>query len=138
MIVATVTAAAPQYQNLPHGWLWRDPGDVAALDFAGTAGASVALPKPPFTFLREDPSGTQPKLFARNAAGATWNVKFGYEVHPESFAWRVVRACGYFAEPNFFVPSGKFEGYRPIRRATPSVAADGSFTDARFQFRDTD
>ena len=138
LIVAAVTAAAPRSDTLPRGWLWREPGYVAALDFAGTVGAPVSLPKPPFTFLREDPSGTQPKLFARDAAGAIWNVKFGNEAHPESFAWRVVLACGYFAEPSFFVASGKFEDYRPIRRATPSLAADGHFTDARFQFRDPD
>lgn len=129
-----ITAA--RAAELPRGWLWRDPGNVAALDFGGTAGAPVHLPKPPFTFLREDPSGTQPKLFARDSAGAMWNVKFGYEARPESFCWRLVRACGYFAEPNFFVASGKFEGYKPIRRSTPSLQADGRFTDARFQFRD--
>src|SRR5689334_15090090 len=91
-LIAVCVAAV---QPLPRGWLWRDPGNVAALDFAATAGAPVSLPRPPFTFLREDPSGTQPKLFARDAGGATWNVKFGYEVRPESFCWRIVRACGY-------------------------------------------
>ena len=100
------------------------------------SGVALAAPKPPFTFLREDPSGTQPKLFARDAGGILWNVKFGYEVHNESFCWRVVRACGYFAEPIFFVPSGRFEHYQPIRRVTPSLDADGSFHDARFQYRD--
>ena len=131
-----VCVAAAQAQSLPRGWLWHDPGNVGALDFGGTVGAPVHLPKPPFTFLREDPSGTQPKVFVRDADGATWNVKFGYEVHPESFCWRLVRACGYFAEPNFFVAAGKFDAYRPIKRATPSLTADGHFTDGRFQFRD--
>ena len=135
-MLALLLAAAAAAQTLPHGWLWHDPGDVAALDFAGTVGAVVQLPKPPFTFLREDTSGTQPKLFARDANGATWNVKFGYEVRPESFCWRLVSACGYFAEPNFYVASGKFEGYKPIGRSTPSLTADGRFTDGRFQFRD--
>lgn len=116
--------------------LWHDPGNVAALDLGGSAGAPVAAPKPPFTFLREDPSGTQPKLFARDAGGATWNVKFGFEVHNESFCWRLVRACGYFAEPSFFVAAGQFEKYQPIRRSSPSLRADGHFTAARFQFRD--
>ena len=117
-------------------WLWRDPGNVAALDFGATAGAPVQLPQPPFTFLREDLSGTQPKVFVRDAKDVIWNVKFGNEVHTESFCWRVVRACGYFAEPSFFIASGKFEGYRPIHRTNPSLGADGSFTNARFQFRD--
>jgi hypothetical protein len=115
---------------------WHDPGNVAALDLGRAAGSGVAAPKPPFTFLREDPSGTQPKVFARDANGATWDVKFGFEVHNESFCWRIVRACGYFAEPSFFVPSGKFEKFQPIRRATASLKPDGQFIDARFQFRD--
>jgi hypothetical protein len=107
--------------------LWHEP-----------AASNVAPPKAPFTVLREDPSGTQPKVFVHDANGATWNVKFGYEVHNESFCWRVVEACGYFAEPSFYVAEGKFEGYRPLQRATDSVKADGHFTAARFQFRDPD
>ena len=93
-------------------------------------------PQPPYTFVREDPSGTQPKLFVRDASGATWNVKFGPEVRTESFCWRIVRACGYFAEPSFFVAEGKIERFQPLGRPTPDVQPDGSFKAARFQFRD--
>ncbi len=134
LVVGVLCTAA--YAQLPSGSLWRDPGNVASLDFAGSMAAPVSQPKPPFTFLREDMSGTQPKIFVRDANGATWNVKFGFEVRPESFCWRVVRACGYFAEPDFFVASGKFEGFQPTKRKDPSIHADGSFTDGRFQFRD--
>lgn len=130
LLAALCTAAVAQPA------LWHDPGNVATLDLGGAAGSGVAAPKPPFTFLREDPSGTQPKAFVRDASGATWNVKFGYEVHNESFCWRIVRACGYFAEPSYFVPSGRFEKYQPMRRTWPTLHQDGTFTDARFQFRD--
>lgn len=132
LAVICATASA----QLPSGSLWRDPGDIAKLDFAGSVGAPVSQPKPPLTFVREDPSGTQSKIFVKDANGVTWNVKFGYEVRPESFCWRIVRACGYFAEPSFFVASGKLEGYRPIKRKSPDLHEDGSFTDARFQYRD--
>ncbi len=110
------------------GWaqtLWHEP-----------TLSNVPPPKPPYTFLREDPSGTQPKLFLRDAGGATWNVKFGFEVHNESFCWRILEACGYFAEPSFYVAEGQINGYRPLRRATPSIQPDGRFTAGRFQFRD--
>jgi hypothetical protein len=130
--------SAVTYAQLPQGSLWRDPGDVTKWDFAGTVGAPVRKPKPPFTFVREDMSGTQPKVFVKDANGANWNVKFGFEARPESFCWRVVRACGYFAEPSFFVASGKFEGFQPMKRKDPSLRADGTFIDARFQFRDPD
>jgi hypothetical protein len=138
MFAAAAALAQTSASQSPARWLWRDPGDVAALDFAGAVGAPVHAPQPPFIFLREDPSGTQPKVFVRDAAGGLWNVKFGYEVRPECFCWRVVRACGYFTEPSFFVAAGKFEDYRPIRRATASIRPDGRFTDARFQWRDGD
>lgn len=133
----TVQAQSPA-RALPAGSLWRDPGDVAHLDFAGSVGAPVAKPKPPLTFVREDMSGTQPKIFVKDANGVTWNVKFGFEVHPESFCWRVVRACGYFAEPSFFVPSGRLQGFQPTKRKDPTLHADGTFENARFQYRDPD
>ena len=137
-LLALVTICAAAYAQLPSGTLWRDPGDVPKLDFGGSVGAPVSQPKPPLTFLREDMSGTQPKVFVKDANGATWNVKFGYEVRPESFCWRMVRACGYFAEPSFFVTSGKIEGFQPVKRKSSSLHEDGTFTDARFQYRDPD
>ena len=136
--IAFILSAASVYAQ-PGPALWQDPGSPAViehLDLGGSAGTGIPAPQPPFTFLREDPSGTQPKLFARDAEGHTWNVKFSYEVHNESFCWRVVRACGYFVEPSFFVASGRFENYQPIHRASASLHPDGGFTDARFQYRD--
>jgi hypothetical protein len=134
LLLCALTAPA---QPVPA--LWQDPGNPAViehLDLAGSLDSGVPAPRPPFTFLREDPSGTQPKLFTRDAAGRMWNVKFGSEVHNECFCWRVVHACGYFAEPSFFVASGQFANYQLIHRATPSIHSDGRFTDARFQYRD--
>ena len=120
LVAVWVTGAAAQP-------LWQPPKP-----------STVQPPKAPFTFVREDPSGTQPKVFVRDAAGANWNVKFGYEVHNESFCWRIVEACGYFAEPSFFVAEGKIEGFTGMKRATGSVQADGRFTAGRFQYRDPD
>jgi hypothetical protein len=128
-----VTAARAQS---PVAALWHDPGDVTALDFGAAAGSNVQPPKPPFTFVREDLSGTQPKLFVKDASGGTWNVKFGYEVKNESFCWRLVRACGYFAEPSFFVAEGQVQGMPTLKRRADSIQPDGKFTAARFQFRD--
>ncbi len=105
--------------------LWTPPKPV-----------DVPPPKAPYTYLREDPSGTQPKLFVRDASNRTWNVKFGFEVRTESFCWRIVEACGYFAEPSFFVAEGKFERFRPLQRPTEAIQPDGRFREARFQLRD--
>jgi hypothetical protein len=137
-LLALVALSLAAHAQLPPGDLWRDPGDIAKLDFGGSVGAPVGKPKPPFAFEREDPSGTQVKVFVKDANGATFNVKFGYEVHSESFSWRIVRACGYFAEPSFYVASGKIEGFQPTKRQDPTLHQDGTFSAARFQYRDPD
>ncbi len=122
--------------NSPGAVLWRDPGKPEEIDFAGTFDPDVHLPQPPFRFEREDLSGTQPKLFVRDVKGSNWNVKFGSEVRSEAFSWRIVRACGYFAEQNFFVPDGLFAGLpRKLQRSSTSIQPDGSFKNGRFQLR---
>ncbi len=127
--------AAPIFGAGAQPVLWRDPGNVGAWDFGGDVGTHVPPPKPPYTFVREDLSGTQPKIFVQDAAGVTWNVKLGYEAKGGSFCWRVVRACGYFAEPSYFISEGQVLGLRPLRRGGDWIHADGHFTTARFQYR---
>jgi hypothetical protein len=120
----------------PEAILWRDPGPVEKIDLAGSAGEPVSDPKPSFTYVREDLTGTQPKMFVRDANGVTWNVKFGFEAKPESFCWRILKAAGYFVEPSFFVASGRIVQLGSLRRRFPSLAGTGDFRDARFQYRD--
>src|SRR3954463_11911992 len=74
----------------PREFVWHDPGPPERLDFAGTFDPDLQLPAAPFTFEKEDLSGTQPKIFVRDARRALWNVKFGFEAKPESFSWRIV------------------------------------------------
>ncbi len=92
-------------------------------------------PKPPFTFVSEDKGGTAPKVNVRDSSGAQWIVKFGEEVKAENFASRIVWAAGYFADANYFVPSGKIEGVGELGRAKDFIR-DGNFTDARFELRE--
>ncbi len=107
--------------------IWRDPGEVEKLDFA--AGA----PKPPFRFLEEDKSASNPKVFIEDAGGVRWRAKWGHEVHSETFAPRLAWAAGYFVQPTYFVRSGVIEGARGLSRARKYVGQDGSFTDAVFE-----
>ena len=116
--------------------LWQDPGPIANWDFGRDVGTGIRLPQPPYTFLKEDLSGTQPKIFVRDGAGITWNVKFGYESKVESFCWRVVRACGYFWEASYLVPEGVVLGLQPLQRGGSWIRPDGHFTNGRFQYRD--
>lgn len=115
--------------------LWHDPGRVEALDFANGVGGRATAPRPPFRFLDEDMSGSNPKLKVRDARGAEWSVKWSEEAKPEVFASRLAWACGYIAQPEYFVPAGQIVGVKHLTRAAAAVQPDGSFRDARFQLR---
>jgi hypothetical protein len=116
--------------------LWHDPGDVSKIDLAGAVGTGILAPKPPFLFVKEDLSGTQPKVEVKDASGRIWVAKFGFEAKPECFSWRLPVACGYFVEPSYFVASGEIQGMAPLKRGTPLVQSNGHFKEARFQVRD--
>lgn len=115
--------------------IWHNPGIVEKLDFAAGAGGS-RNPKPPFTFIEEDTSGSNPKIKLRDAAGRTWSAKWGSEVHAEVFATRLAWAAGYYVEPGYFVKAGRIRGVTKLDRAKKYVAPDGSFTDARFELKE--
>lgn len=115
--------------------IWADPGEVENLDFASGPGGRNGEPKPPFTFIEESLSGTNPKVRVSDANGVKWTVKFGSEVNAETFAARVAWAAGYFVEPNYFVPIGRVEKIGNLTRAQKYFKADGSFTSARFEMR---
>lgn len=120
----------------PREVLWEDPGNVAALDFASGPGGPNGAPAPPFTFLKDDPSGSSPKLLVTDARNRQWSVKFGPEVKAEVFSSRVAWAAGYFVEPEYYIREGKVEKLGALGRAKSFFQPDGSFRDARFQLRD--
>ena len=42
--------------------IWADPGPVEKLDLASGPGGRARAPKPPFTFVKEQKTGTSPKV----------------------------------------------------------------------------
>ncbi len=116
--------------------LWRNPGAVEKLDFAGGPGGRSGAPKPPFRFVEENLSGTNPKVKVTDATGRHWSVKWGPEVHAETFAARLVWAAGYDVTPNYFLPRGQIHGVKGLTRAKKYVDEKGNFTNARFSLRD--
>jgi hypothetical protein len=118
--------------------LWRDPGAIADLDMTAGPGGRDSIPRPPYRFLEEHSSGTQPCVSVVDGHGRRWRVKWGQEVRSETFAVRLAWACGYFAEITHFVASGTIEGAGPLTRAASSLDADGRFIDARFELDDPD
>lgn len=113
--------------------VWRHPGPLDAVDVeVGPLGRGGA-PAPPFHFVEEHDTGSQPNLSVRDAGGREWRVKWGNEVHTEVFGTRLAWALGYFAEPSYFVTSGLITGARELGRAATCIAENGSFQEARFE-----
>ena len=113
--------------------IWRDPGDVSRLDLAAGPGGVDGRPLPPFTFLEEHLTGSQPCVSVRDARGAVWRVKWGHEVNAEALATRLAWAAGYFVEMTYYVPEGRLEGTTDLQRAAACLDDDCRFRDARFE-----
>jgi hypothetical protein len=113
--------------------IWRDPGNVARLDLHNGSGGRARAPKPPYAFIEENLSGSNPKVRVSDADGVNWSVKFGPEVHSEIFATRLAWAVGYFIEPSYYVARGSIDDLGRLTRAREFIKADGSFTRARFE-----
>lgn len=132
-----VSAAQREQQHL-----WRDPGNVAARDLYWGMGRPDAAPRPPFTFVKEDLGGSNPKVRVTDARGTLWSVKFPgasqNEVHAEIAAARLMWAVGYLVEENYFVASGRIEGVGPLSRAAAWIDGGGTFHHARFEKRPRD
>ena len=115
--------------------LWRDPGRVAAKDFRYGVGGRALAPVAPFRFLKEDLTGSNPKIEVTDARGRKWSVKWSDEAKPEVFASRLAWACGFIAQPEYFVAEGRILAVGALKRAKNNVMPDGTFRDARFQLR---
>jgi hypothetical protein len=117
--------------------IWRGPDLEEPPDPLHGPGSPDQSPIPPFRFVEEHASGTQPCVTVRDATGRSWRVKWGGEVRAETFAVRFAWACGYFAEVTYFVPSGSIEGAASLDRARPCIEPEtGAFCDARFELDD--
>jgi hypothetical protein len=113
--------------------VWADPGEVERLDFRGGPGGREREPRPPFRFVEEHDTGSNPCMTVRDARGLRWRVKWGDEVKSETFSTRLAWAAGYHVEAAYYVASGRIEGAENLGRARACVAEDMTFSDARFE-----
>ena len=118
--------------------IWRDPGDVAQLDLAAGPGGKSGVPLPPFTFVEEHLTGSQPCLSVRDARARTWRVKWGNEVQVETLATRLAWAAGYFVETTYYVTEGRIDNAGTLQRAAERIDATGQFRQARFELDEND
>jgi hypothetical protein len=134
--IRRIRRAGPRLLQATRHRIWREPtpGDLADLRF-GPGGAG-GVPHPPFRFVTEHFTGSQPCVAVRDANGRLWRVKWGHEARPEAFAVRFAWALGYFAEVTHFVPGGAIEEAVDLQRARTCVGHNGTFSDARFELED--
>jgi len=116
--------------------IWREPRRLDADTMRFGPGGREGAPKPPFTFVEEHLTGSQPCVAVRDANGRLWRVKWGHEVRPETFAVRFAHACGYFAEVTHYVDEGRIDGARDLTRAKNCIDDQNCFREARFELED--
>jgi hypothetical protein len=115
--------------------LWRDPGDISALDLRYGPGSAELAPVPPFTFVEEVKIGASPKFKVTDSRGLTWVVKLGPEAQAETFATRLVWAMGYFAEESYYLDRAEIKRLPRLSRGQEFVEAGSIVRGARFEPR---
>ncbi len=133
-----ISRAGPRPIGSGRHVIWRSPGEVQQLDLRNGPGGPNGAPTPPFRFLEEHASGSQPSVSVTDAGGRRWRIKWGPEVRSENVAVRVAWACGFFSEVTYFLPSGVIDGAGDLQRARTCVDEHGAFIDARFELDDPD
>jgi hypothetical protein len=101
-----IRRAGPRRLQAIRHRIWHEPSHADAGDLRFGPGGPDGVPKPPFEFVEEHLTGSQPCVAVRDARGRLWRVKWGHEARPESFAVRIAWACGYFAEVTHYLPAG--------------------------------
>src|SRR6266540_2175773 len=104
--------------------IWHHPDASASSALRFGPGGRDGVPAPPFRFIEELFSGSQPCVAVSDARTRRWRVKWGHEAKPESFAVRVAWACGYFAEVTHFIAEGTIDAASSLTRARKCIDQD--------------
>ena len=142
IVCLAALSAVPSAQKAPPGAevLWRDSGDMAALNLLYGAGGIDHAPDPhgTFTFVKEAVDGTNPKFEVDDAAGVRWRVKLGEESQTEVAGTRLVWAAGYFVDEDYYLPEVTITGLSHLNRGKNLVAPGGVVRGASFERRSKD
>jgi hypothetical protein len=112
--------------------LWQQR-DVATCNLLYGTGGEERAPTGPFTFIREDVDGTQPKFEIEDGQGTRWKAKLGIEARSETAATRLVWAAGYFTDEDYYLPELKVEGLPTLKRGREYISGDGLVVGARLE-----
>ena len=140
MLLPVPPTVAAQKKDGPAGLpavIWRDPGDMTALNLIDGAGGKEDAPNPngPFTFVKEDAQATSPKFDVTDGEGVRWRVKLGQEPQSETAATRFLWAAGYFVDEDYYLPQAKIIGLPKLQRGANFTSPDGTVRGARFERR---
>lgn len=113
--------------------LWKNPGNVTSRNLLFGSGGEEGQPRPPFTFLKEDHDGTNPKFEVSDSNGVMWKVKLGVEAKPETVASRLVWAVGYYTDDDYFLPKLQLVSKPHLRRGQNLLKSDNSFLNVRLK-----
>ena len=122
-------------KEVPQGTpvLWRDPGNVPALDLFHGPGGAALKPAAPFTFVKGEKGGYSKKYRVRDAAGRVWVAKIGKEAQPETAVTRLVWAAGYPVEITYLSPCAKIDGAPKPKES--EQCGGGGYANVRFEAR---
>jgi hypothetical protein len=114
--------------------LWSDPADIASRNLYYGPGGKEHEPHPPFTFVKEDLEGTNPKFVVKDRDGVKWKVKLGLEARSETAATRLVWAAGFFATEDYYLRDLPVSGM-PVKlhRGWKFVDPDGTVHNVRLK-----
>jgi hypothetical protein len=114
--------------------LWREPKDIRSENLFYGPGGKEHEPKGPFTFLKEDLDGTNPKYDVRDEEGVKWKIKLGAEARPETVASRFVWAIGFHADEDYFLPEVRVTGLpAQVHRGQKLIEAGGVMRNVRLK-----
>ena len=115
--------------------MWRDPGEVAALNLTYGIGGAAHAPNPQgtFTFVREDLEHATAKFDVTDDQGVHWKVKVGSEPQAETAATRLLWAAGYFTDEDYYLSAVTVQGLPTLTRGMAFVTAGGVVHGARLE-----
>jgi hypothetical protein len=127
-----VNAATPVATH-PNEILWTDPLNIKERNLYYGPGGEKGMPSGPFTFVKEDKQGTNPKFDVRDKDGKKWKAKLGVEARPETTATRLLWAVGFVANENYFMPDLKVDDMPRLKRGQKLVGEHGEVQAVRLQ-----
>ncbi|HTW66851.1 MAG TPA: hypothetical protein VME17_19665 [Bryobacteraceae bacterium] len=114
--------------------LWSEPKDIRSRNLFYGPGGENHVPHGPFTFVKEDLNGTNPKYDVRDRDGVKWKLKVGTEARPETVATRIVWAAGYHADEDYFLPEVTVSNLpADLHRGRKYISAGGVIHNVRLK-----